>query len=152
MAEDFKLSTTGNFSTINLNDLKKHDAIEIDGSLSRNDFYFGDDLHFDPKIWHTVAKDLDLYNIPLFGKGKYVTIETAAKASLNRMREAKRVNPNFNASALEKAGVAGTAALYTTILWDYEADAAPKSWIRSFFGRFFSVLSCYPRRPAKQHC
>ena len=132
---DFNLSTTGNFSTFNLVDLKKHDAIEFDGSLSRNDFYFGDDLHFDPAIWHTVATRLGLYDdVGHSEKGKYVTVEIAAKAWAARVADAKRANPTFNASASEKMDSPGTTALYLTTLWDNAADAAPKSWIRAFFG------------------
>src|SRR6266540_1252014 len=60
-ALSFNLTTTGNSSTFHLADLAKHDDIEFDGSLSRNDFYFGDNLHLDPAIWSTVAEKLGLY-------------------------------------------------------------------------------------------
>src|SRR4051794_20570082 len=59
-AAAFNLTTTGNSSTFHLADLAKHDAVEFDGSLSRNDFYFGDDLHFAPAIWATTAERLGL--------------------------------------------------------------------------------------------
>lgn len=136
MVQDFHLSTTGNFSTFNLQDVEKHDAIEFDGSLSRNDHYFGDNLHFDPAIWRTVAQDLDLYHVPLFGKGRFVTLDAAAKAWAARVKEAKSVNPVFNSSALEIMGSPGTTALYLTTLWDYDVGAASKAWIRAFFGMF----------------
>ncbi|KAK9245497.1 Chloroperoxidase [Lipomyces tetrasporus] len=139
MVWDYNLSTTGNSSTFNLVDLKKHDAIEFDGSLSRNDFYFGDDLHFDPAIWHTVATRIGLYDIGHSEKGKYVTVEVAAKATAARVADAKRVNPTFNASAAEMMGSPGTTALYLTTLRDNAADAAPKSWIRAFFGLYESL-------------
>jgi len=138
MVWDFNLSTTGNSSTFNLADVAKHDAIEFDGSLSRNDFYFGDDLHFDPAIWHTTATRLGLYDIERSEKDRFVTIETAAKACAARVEDAKRVNPTFNASAAEMIGSPGTTALYLTTLWDINAGAAPKAWIRAFFGRFSS--------------
>lgn len=44
-------STTGNSSTFNLEDSNVHNDIEIDGSLSRKDLYFGDNVHFDHEIW-----------------------------------------------------------------------------------------------------
>lgn len=137
MAVDFKLTTTGNSSTFNLDDLKKHDAIEFDGSLSRNDYYFGDALHFDPAIFHTVAEKLDLYNIPISGKERFVSVETAAKATAARVRDAKQRNPSFNASANQMIGSPGTTALYLTTLWDNDADGAPKAWIKAFFGKDF---------------
>lgn len=134
MVQDLNLSTTGNSSTFNLLDLQKHDAIEFDGSLSRDDYYFGDNLHFNHRIWHTVAKDLDLYNVPRSGMGRYVTLEIAAHARAARVKDAKSRNPEFNASASEMMGSPGTTALYMTVLWEDEAVAAPKEWIRPFFG------------------
>lgn len=134
----FNLTTTGNRSTFNLADLKKHDNIEFDGSLSRNDFYFGDDLNFDHAIWMTVADRLGLYEIGHSEMDKYVTVETAAKARAARVRDAMRVNPTFNASANEMSGSPGTTALYLTTLWDDKVGAAPKAWIRAFFGMFYS--------------
>lgn len=129
------LSTTGNPSTFNLADLVKHDCIEFDGSLSRNDFYFGDALHFDPKIWGTTAKRLGLYDIGRDPKSKYVTVEVAAKARAERVADAMRVNPTFNASANEMQGSPGTTALYLVTLWDDAVGAAPKAWVKSFFGK-----------------
>lgn len=51
-------STTGNASTFNLNDLAQHDpqALEHDGSMTRNDTHFGDNLSFNDQAWaRTVA-------------------------------------------------------------------------------------------------
>jgi hypothetical protein len=135
----FNLTTTGNTSTINLADLAKHDDVEFDGSLSRNDIYSGDNLHFDPAIWATMAERLGLYHTGGAEANKYVTVETAAKARAARVKDAMRLNPTFNASAAEISGSPGTTALYLTTLWDANADAAPKAWIRAFFGMFYNV-------------
>ncbi|KAK4148798.1 Cloroperoxidase [Chaetomidium leptoderma] len=132
-AMSFNLTTTGNSSTFNLADLAKHDAIEFDGSLSRNDFFLGDNLHFDPAIWGTVAKRLNLYKTGPAEKDKYVTVEAAAKARAARVKDAMRANRDFNASASQIQGSPGTTALYLTTLWDPKADAAPKAWIKAFF-------------------
>jgi hypothetical protein len=40
----FQLSSTGTNETFNLLDLAVHDTIEMDGSLTRNDIYLGDDV------------------------------------------------------------------------------------------------------------
>jgi hypothetical protein len=133
----FQLSTTGNASTFNLEDLKAHDKIEFDGSLSRNDFCFGDDLHFDPQVWIPVAKDLGLYKIGRSQEDKLVTIEVAAKARAARVKKAMKVNLQFNASAFEQAGSIGTTALYLAALWDDEVNATYKSWVRPFFGKYY---------------
>lgn len=139
-AIDLGVSTTGNASTFNLEDLKKHDAVEFDGSLSRNDAYFGDDNSFNHFIWGTTALRLGLYNYGIFGNDTHVTVETAARARAARVRDAMAVNPDFNASANEMTGSPGTTALYLTTLWDDEADAAPKAWVRAFFGELYAVV------------
>ncbi|KAL2817940.1 Chloroperoxidase [Aspergillus cavernicola] len=132
-AVGFNLSTTGNSSTFHLADLAKHDAVEFDGSLSRNDFYSGDNLHFDHAIWASVAERLGLYDAGPCEEDRYVTVETAAKARAARVQDAMRVNPDFNSSANQMAGSPGTTALYLTTMWDYQAGAAPKAWVRAFF-------------------
>ncbi|EHK48623.1 uncharacterized protein TrAtP1_009602 [Trichoderma atroviride] len=128
-----QLSTTGNISTFNLADVTKHGYMEFDGSLSRNDFYFGDAQHFDPKIWATMVERLALNKVTKDPMSKYVTIETAAKARAARVADAMKANPTFNASALEVQGSPGTTALYLTTLWDDSVGAAPKEWIKMFF-------------------
>jgi hypothetical protein len=47
-------STTGNASTFHLSDLAQHlpRAVEHDGSLSREDAYFGDARSFSPQAWN----------------------------------------------------------------------------------------------------
>lgn len=139
-ASDFNLTTTGNASTFHLADLAKHDNVEFDGSLSRNDIYFGDNLHFDDKIWATTSARLKLNDLGPEKSERYVTVEAAAMAQAARIVDAKKANPNFNASENQMTGGQGTTALYLTTLWDDEAGAAPKSWIRTWFGT--STLFC----------
>ncbi|KAL2862612.1 peroxidase family protein [Aspergillus lucknowensis] len=133
-AIDLKLSTTGNASTIHLSDLNVHDAIEFDGSLSRSDYNLGDNHSFDPEVWGGVAESLGLYDAaPDNEDDLYVTIEVAAKARAKRVAEAMALNPRFNASENQMMGSPGTTALYLTTMWDYDAGAAPKAWVRAFF-------------------
>ncbi|KAJ5325730.1 Chloroperoxidase [Penicillium brevicompactum] len=132
-AVGYNITTTGNESTINLVDLARHEGPEFDGSLSRNDIYFGDDLHFDYSIWKIVAQSLNLYDT-LGPEAQYVTVEMAAKARAVRVKNAKAINPTFNASDLATSGSPGTTGVYLTTLWDDRVGAVPKSWIRAFFG------------------
>ncbi|KAF2173963.1 hypothetical protein M409DRAFT_16232 [Zasmidium cellare ATCC 36951] len=125
------ISTTGNASTFNLEDLARHNTIEQDGSLSRNDIYFGDNLHFSAPVWEPVAEDLGLKGYA--ANDSYVTIETAAKAYLARQEAAQAANPAFTVSFTQRNGTRGTTALYLATLWDYGAKAAPKAWVDTFF-------------------
>lgn len=150
MALDVNVSTTRNSSTFHLGDLRKHNAAEFDGSLSRNDAYFGDNLHFSPAVWATVAERLNLYDAGNCEKDRYVTVETAARARAARVEDAMRANPNFTNSKLAMEGSPGTTSLYLTTLWDYEADGAPKAWVRAFFG--MSSPSLVPHFRGSQLC
>lgn len=60
-------STTGNSSTFNLEDSNVHNNIEIDGSLSRNDLYFGETIYFNQTIWDQTASRFhgDIITIPI---------------------------------------------------------------------------------------
>lgn len=91
--------------------MARHDKIEFDGSLSRNDIYFGDNVHFDSNIWATVAKNLNLDDTLGSEVNQYITVETAGKACAARAAQANRVNPSSNASAMQVMGNPGTKAL-----------------------------------------
>ncbi|KAI7771398.1 hypothetical protein LZL87_010838 [Fusarium oxysporum] len=130
MVFQLDISTTSRPNeTFHLRDLAQHDQIEVDGSLTRNDIFFGDDLHFDATVFDPVARDLGLDNISR--KEKFVTIETAAKVTKHRLDLAKRVNPEFNASVHQHETEYGTTALYLLTLWDEHQKAAPKHWVKA---------------------
>jgi len=106
----FNLSTTGNPSTFNLEDLKTHDTIEIDGSFVTKCFLFRRRSSLRCQVWGFTAEKLG----PSYhddSAGVYVTVETAAKARVARVEDAKRVNPTFNASQAEINGSPGITAL-----------------------------------------
>ncbi|KAK7704977.1 hypothetical protein SLS64_008325 [Diaporthe eres] len=73
-------STTGNSSTFNLEDSNVHNDIEIDGSLSRKDLYFGDNIHFDHDIWAQSSSKFE---------GDIITIRTAAESRRYRTQMAE---------------------------------------------------------------
>lgn len=73
-------STTGNSSTFNLEDSNVHNDIEIDGSLSRKDLYFGDNVHFDQDIWDQSSSKFE---------GDIITIRTAAESRRYRTQMAE---------------------------------------------------------------
>ncbi|KAE8341947.1 hypothetical protein BDV24DRAFT_174081 [Aspergillus arachidicola] len=133
MVFEFNISTTNRPNeTFHLRDLARHDTIEADGSLTRNDIYFGDDLHFDATVWEPVAKDLGLDHYR--DVDRFVTVDTAAKATQNRYGLAMSANPQFNASELWKQFQYGTTALYLLTLWDNDHNAVPKPWVKALMG------------------
>ncbi|KAL8946647.1 MAG: hypothetical protein Q9222_006981 [Ikaeria aurantiellina] len=99
-------TTTGNNNTLNLIDLNHH-AIpgEHDGSLSRNDAFFGDNHSFNLSIWNSVSAH--------FHHDDTISTPTAARARNHRFATAKAINPNFTASTLSSMG---ETALYLTAM------------------------------------
>lgn len=137
MVFQLNISTTNRpNATFNLLDLAQHDQIEADGSLTRNDIFFGDDVHFDAAVFAPVAKDLGLNQCR--GAEDVVKIATAAHATKNRLELAKMVNPTFNASTHQHETEYGTTALYLLTVWDEERQAAPKAWVEALLGE----MSC----------
>ncbi|KAI0141973.1 Chloroperoxidase [Pestalotiopsis sp. NC0098] len=122
------VSTTGNSSTFNLQDLAHHNAIEHDGSLSRNDFFFGDDLHFNPLIWSATAAR---YGIRVPGTAPVITVETAARARAARVKDAQLVNPAFNLTS--QTGSIGETSVFLTAFWNATAGGVPKDYARVLF-------------------
>lgn len=134
---DFGISTTGDPFVFHLRDLARHNAIELDGSQTRNDIWTGDALHFDATIFDIVAKTLQLYDE---SESKYVTFETAAKARAARLAEDAVINPTYNATAFQEQGSIGTTGLYLLSMWDDKAGAAPKPWVHALLGMYIRSL------------
>ncbi|KAI3402097.1 hypothetical protein diail_26, partial [Diaporthe ilicicola] len=125
-------STTGNSSTFNLVDSDVHNNIEIDGSFSRNDLYFGDNIHFDEDIWAQSASKF---------VGDKITIQTAAESRAYRTQRAKDVsltehdfqNPDFTPNPT----IAGFApAIYMLVFGGVNATEVQRAWVESFFRKF----------------
>jgi hypothetical protein len=103
-------------------------VIEHDGSLSRNDIYFGDDHTFNATIWDSVAA---------WFTNSTISISTAIAARAARLVAAAAVNPEFNmsASAVEFSGI--ETALYMTVFADPEVSSEAKTeWVSVLFGEW----------------
>ncbi|KAI1840429.1 hypothetical protein JX266_013356 [Neoarthrinium moseri] len=117
-------STTGNSSTFNLADTAKHNIIEHDGSLSRDDFFHGgNDLNLNPAIWGQVFSHFS---------NDTISIETAAKARLDRVANAKETNPEYSQPSGDTGSLAETA-FYLMLFGDKVDGNARTEWVRIFF-------------------
>lgn len=110
------------------------EVIEHDGSLSRNDIYFGNNFAFNPKIFAPVAKIL-------FAKDK-ISIATAAKARRARITAAAAANPVFNFTAKEDRFSQFESALYLGVFGKGTEGNAKSRWVEVMF-RTFVLLSIY---------
>lgn len=138
-----KALTTGNNVTFDLDNLNKHggkaidlnmcasvnkstSVIEHDGSLSRNDVYFGDNHSFNQTIWETVASH---FTEPT------ISIQTAATARKERLQAAAAANPEFSLSADEAKFSFIETALYLSIFGNTEDGNATTEWVKVMFGK-----------------
>ncbi|KAK1585898.1 Chloroperoxidase [Colletotrichum navitas] len=117
-------STTGNNATFNLDDLNTHGIIEHDGSLSRNDIYFGDNHSFNLTIWESVASDFT---------DSTISIPTAAKARVARLQAAAAANPKFNLTADGTQFSFIETALYLSVFGNLDDGNARTEWVRVLF-------------------
>ncbi|EFQ36806.1 hypothetical protein CGRA01v4_04244 [Colletotrichum graminicola] len=117
-------STTGNNATFNLDDLNTHGIIEHDGSLSRNDIYFGDNHSFNMTIWESVAS---------YFTDSTISIPTAAKARVARLQAAAAANPQFNLTADGTQFSFIETALYQSVFGNLDDGNARTDWVRVLF-------------------
>ncbi|KAF3009177.1 hypothetical protein E8E14_004825 [Neopestalotiopsis sp. 37M] len=117
-------STTGNSSTFNLADVVKHNVIEHDGSLSRDDLaHNGNDLNFDADIWAQVVAHF---------ANDTISIETAARARADRIANAQSTNPDYSQPNGDTASLAETS-FYLMLLGDRVSGNPPTAWVKIFF-------------------
>lgn len=93
--------------TINLDDLNQHNKVEHDCSLTRKDFYFGDNHTIDPELI-----DL-LLNQNIDGK---MNQESFAKIHWIRVNNSKEFNPTLSYTAERKMQSAGEPILILKII------------------------------------
>ncbi|KAJ4396937.1 hypothetical protein N0V93_001159 [Gnomoniopsis smithogilvyi] len=114
-------STTGNNSTFNLEDSNVHNVIEIDGSLSRNDLYFGETIYFNQTIWDQTASKFH---------GDIITLHTAAESRAYRVALDAATNPEFTPNEF----ISGLApAIYMLVFGGINATHVRRDWVESFF-------------------
>ncbi|KAM5350049.1 hypothetical protein ACJ41O_006554 [Fusarium nematophilum] len=119
-----KAVTTGNNVTFDLDNLSEHNVIEHDGSLSRNDIFFGDNHSFNRTIWNTVASHFTQSTI---------SIETAAAARKQRLQAAAAANPAFSLSADGVRFSFIETALYLSVFGSVENGNAVTEWVKVLF-------------------
>lgn len=137
-------SSTGNFLTLHLDDLNKHNSmspllpfpynakddqhppvIEHDGSLSRADFHSGDNHTFQPALFASFLAHL--------GNHPTISIPAAASARLARLAEARAANPEFSMSPENARFSFIETASYLQVFGKGLDGDARADWLRVFF-------------------
>lgn len=118
-------STTGNASTFNLNDLKKHNVIEHDASLSRADEAQGDNWSFNSTIFDETKS---------YWPDTTITTAQAASALEKRIDTQKAANSAFDLPLTQYTNAIGQTAMYLGVFGEYGAGNANKDYVVYFFG------------------
>ncbi|KAK5123600.1 hypothetical protein LTR85_002638 [Meristemomyces frigidus] len=113
-----------NATSFSLQDIDKHNAIEHDGSLSRNDYYFGDDHDFDYPYFQQASA---YFHKPT------INVTDGANARLARMTTMMKVNPDFNLTAGGLSASFTEQAFYLSIFGDPQTGIAKSEWVLEWF-------------------
>ncbi|KAJ7744637.1 Cloroperoxidase [Mycena metata] len=103
----------------------KHNLIEHDASLSRNDFALGDNLHFNETVFSTLANSnpgVDFYNTTSAGLVQHA-----------RLADSVARNPNVTNTEKEHLLRSRESSLYLSIMGDPLTGVAPKEFVQIFF-------------------
>ncbi|KAG6354344.1 hypothetical protein INS49_004361 [Diaporthe citri] len=121
----FNISTTGVAGTVNLEDMKAHNVIEHDGSLSRADEVTGNANSFNPIIWNTVKAHFT---------GPTIDIKTMAAAHNDRIAAATAANPNFSLTPAQvKTSFAESAFILGTLGNDFQNPQTSTVFMETIF-------------------
>jgi hypothetical protein len=113
-----------NATTFDLNHLDRHDLFEHDGSLSRQDAYFGQWSRFNQTVWNwTLA----------FYPNDILDVQTVANSRAQRAMRSNLTNPEYRLSEVGyDFSVAENAALLS-ILGDKATQTCPKKFVDFLF-------------------
>lgn len=108
-------------------------VIEHDGSLSRNDIFFGNNLSFNQTIWAQTLAFFTDYKI---------SVEIAAKARRARLAKAAAVNPKFNLTAGDERSSEIETALYLVVFGNGTGPANTQ-WVDILFRKYIQHLELH---------
>jgi len=124
-----------NASNFSLIDLRRHNILEHDASLSRGDYYFGNDYSFNQTIFDETKS---YWTTPI------IDVKQAASARLARVHTSNTTNPTFS---LTQTGIKfsfGETSAYIIVLGDRTTGTVRRAWVEYLFGKYLTY--CQRRR------
>ncbi|KAI8631313.1 Cloroperoxidase [Xylariaceae sp. FL1651] len=113
-----------NATTFNLDHLDRHNLFEHDGSLSRQDAYFGQWSRFNETVWNwTLA----------FWPGDLLDVQTVANSRAQRMMRSNLTNPEYSLSETGYKFSLGENSALLSILGDKLTQTCPKKFADYLF-------------------
>lgn len=121
------ISTGKDNTTFSLLDLKTHNVIEHDGSLSRADGAInnGDNWTFNETIFEETKS---------YWPNETISVRDGANALFQRQKSAKSVNPSYDLPYEQLVNAIGQTAMYLGVFGTYTSGDANRTWVEYFFG------------------
>ncbi|KAJ5984207.1 hypothetical protein N7481_006306 [Penicillium waksmanii] len=113
-----------NATTFSLSDLTRHNVVEHDASMSRQDFYFGNDHTFNKAAFDETRS---------YWKGSLIDIQSAANARQARIKSSKAMNPTFDIPESILSSSFGEAIFLIVVMGDKAAGTVQKIWVEYLF-------------------
>lgn len=121
-----RLSKDPSSGLFDLDDLKRHNAIEHDGSLSRRDFGLGgEEQNFCPEIFEET--------LGYFEGATEISLKEAAAARWGRIQSSRCNNPNFTYTPPLRFNSYAESAIYFEVLQNPATRKASLDWIKILF-------------------
>ncbi|KAL5047033.1 hypothetical protein BDW71DRAFT_214194 [Aspergillus fruticulosus] len=113
-----------NATTFSLSDLNRHNILEHDASLSRQDYYFGNDHVFNQTIFDETRS---------YWTEAFIDVSAAALARQARVNTSNATNPTFTLSTTGLEFGYGESAAYIIVLGNKTTGLVDKSWVEYLF-------------------
>lgn len=109
----------------NLDHLARHDILEHDASLSRQDIFFGNNLVFNETIFNQTRSHWQ----------DTIDVQQAAVARLSRLQTSNETNPEFGFTKIGTQFSVGESAAYIIVLGDKTTRTVNKTVVEYLFGK-----------------
>ncbi|KAI0397641.1 Cloroperoxidase [Xylariaceae sp. FL0594] len=113
-----------NATTFNLDHLNRHDFFEHDGSLSRQDAFFGPWARFNQTVWGWTLQYLDK---------DVIDVQTMANARASRVTRSMLTNPDFKMSDVGYLFSVAESAAVLSIIGDKRTQTCPRKFVDFLF-------------------
>ncbi|KAI1800309.1 Cloroperoxidase [Daldinia bambusicola] len=113
-----------NSTWFSLDHLSRHNVLEHDASLSRQDAYFGPPDVFNEAVFNETKA---------YWTGDIINMQMAANALAARLMTSNLTNPEFSMSQLGRNFGLGETAAYIAIMGSKETRTAPKALVEYLF-------------------
>ncbi|KAI0204297.1 Cloroperoxidase [Astrocystis sublimbata] len=115
-----------NATTFDLNHLDRHDLFEHDGSLSRQDAFFGQWSRFNQTVWDWTKT---------FYTGDILDVQMVANSRAQRQMRSNLTNPDYKLSNLGYSFSLGENSAILSILGDKKTQTCPLAFVDFLFSK-----------------